>query len=89
MFPSQQLLDKSHSTRLGCCGRGFDDIKEHPFFRNINWAHLEAGILTPPFKPNVNKSKCVITWLDNQLVEMQGIVGPSLRVCIHSAVAQA
>lgn len=47
-----QLLDKVHATRLGCCGGGFEDIKAHPFFRSINWTHLEGGAIEPPFRPN-------------------------------------
>lgn len=47
-----QLLEKTHSARLGCSDRGFEAVKAHPFFRNINWTHLETGIMEPPFKPN-------------------------------------
>ena len=49
-----QLLDKTHSNRLGTSGRGFEDVKAHPFFRSINWNHLEQGVLEPPFTPNVS-----------------------------------
>ena len=48
-----QLLDKDCSTRLGCGDCGFEDVKAHPFFQTINWAHLLAGHMDPPFKPNV------------------------------------
>ena len=51
-----QLLEKTHSARLGCSDRGFEAVKAHPFFRNINWTHLETGIMEPPFKPNVSVS---------------------------------
>ena len=47
-------MDKVSATRLGCCGRGFDDIKDHPFFRSINWTHLEAGVVEPPYKLDVS-----------------------------------
>jgi len=49
-----QLLDKSHSNRLGTTGRGFEDVKAHNFFKSINWNHLEKGIVEPPFRPNVS-----------------------------------
>ena len=52
-----QLLEKLHTNRLGSTGRGFEDVKAHPFFRTVNWNHLEKGILEPPFKPNVRKEK--------------------------------
>jgi len=30
-----------------------EDIKAHPWFRDLNWAKLEACEVTPPFKPDV------------------------------------
>ena len=42
-------------TRLGSGPRGVKDIKEHPYFANINWDLLEQKHVEPPFKP-VNKS---------------------------------
>uniref|UniRef100_A0A1X7VEF9 G protein-coupled receptor kinase n=1 Tax=Amphimedon queenslandica TaxID=400682 RepID=A0A1X7VEF9_AMPQE len=47
-----QFLDKVHATRLGCCGEMFEDVKAHPFFQTIDFAHLEAGLIPPPFIPN-------------------------------------
>ena len=49
-----QLLEKAHSNRLGSSGPGCEDIRVHPFFKTVNWNHLEKGILEPPFKPNVS-----------------------------------
>lgn len=37
-------------------GAGSDDaqpIKDHPFFKKIDWEKLEARELTPPFKPKI------------------------------------
>ena len=53
---SPQLLDKSSSSRLGCGPNKFADVTSHPFFKNINWTHLLAGRVTPPFKPSVRPS---------------------------------
>lgn len=47
-----QLLDRNTSSRLGRSGHGFEDLKSHPFFSTINWKHLDAGVLEPPFVPN-------------------------------------
>jgi G protein-coupled receptor kinase len=47
-----QLLDKDSSTRLGCGPGGFSTVQAHPFFQYINWSHLLAGQVGPPFKPN-------------------------------------
>lgn len=35
--------------RLGCGARGAQDIKDHPYFEDFDWAALEAGTLRPPF----------------------------------------
>ncbi len=49
-----QLLERNSSNRLGRSGRGFQDVKSHPFFQQINWKHLDAGVCEPPFTPNVS-----------------------------------
>ncbi|XP_077583782.1 rhodopsin kinase GRK1 [Stigmatopora nigra] len=41
-------VDKRMGFRNGCC----DDIRAHPFFNNINWRKLNAGIVPPPFIPD-------------------------------------
>lgn len=43
-----QLLDRDIKKRLGCVA-GAEDIKIHPFFKEINWALLRNT--TPPFVP--------------------------------------
>lgn len=49
-----QLLTKNPKNRLGCRGRGAAEVKEHPFFRSINFRRLEANMLEPPFCPDVS-----------------------------------
>ena len=46
------LLAKRPEQRLGCGERGVTEIKEHPFFAQIDWGLLESGYLDPPFVPN-------------------------------------
>jgi serine/threonine protein kinase len=46
------LLDKKPEKRLGVGGKGIQDIKDHPFFEEIDWGLLEAGYLEPPFIPS-------------------------------------
>lgn len=52
----QQLLTKAVKSRLGCRnGRyGAREAKLHPFFNSINWKRLEAGLIEPPFVPDVS-----------------------------------
>lgn len=49
-----QLLTKDPKQRLGCQEEGATEVKRHPFFRNMNFKRLEAGMLDPPFVPDVS-----------------------------------
>lgn len=51
-----QLLTKDAKQRLGCQEGGAAEVKRHPFFRNMNFKRLEAGMLDPPFVPDVSSS---------------------------------
>ncbi|XP_046851462.1 G protein-coupled receptor kinase 5-like isoform X2 [Xenia sp. Carnegie-2017] len=53
-----QLLSKDPKTRLGCREGGWDELRRHQFFKNINWAQLEAGLITPPFVPDPRAVYC-------------------------------
>ncbi|KAF8399369.1 hypothetical protein HHK36_015234 [Tetracentron sinense] len=52
------LLQKEPSRRLGNGPSGGDEIKNHKWFRSINWKKLETRELQPKFKPDVNGSDC-------------------------------
>ncbi|KAM8977154.1 protein kinase C delta type-like [Pelodytes ibericus] len=45
----KKLLRKDPDHRLGVKG----NIREHPFFQDINWVELEDGKLEPPFTPKI------------------------------------
>ncbi|KAF7212269.1 rhodopsin kinase GRK1 [Nothobranchius furzeri] len=46
------LLFKEVDRRLGFKDGSCDELRAHPFFREINWRKLNAGILNPPFVPD-------------------------------------
>lgn len=50
-----KLLDKDPSRRLGNL-RGIEEIKEHPWCKDIDWKSYAAKAVIPPFKPNLQHS---------------------------------
>lgn len=55
-----QLLTKNPKHRLGCQSSAGRDVQSHHFFQKINFRMLEAGLVEPPFKPDV--STCLPAW---------------------------
>ena len=48
-----QFLVKNPAKRLGCMEKGEEEIKNHLFFKMINWLKVEAREIQPPFKPKI------------------------------------
>ncbi|KAI8323778.1 kinase-like protein, partial [Martensiomyces pterosporus] len=66
------FLSKDPDARLGCGSKGFERIKQHPFFSNINWNLLEARQIEPPFVPNCDQSNFDISHdLEEMLLEQE------------------
>ncbi|PSN42702.1 hypothetical protein C0J52_23397 [Blattella germanica] len=48
-----KMLDKDPRTRLGGGREDAEELKRHPFFRNINWSDLKNKKIAAPFKPTI------------------------------------
>ncbi|KAM4797275.1 rhodopsin kinase GRK1 [Rhinophrynus dorsalis] len=48
----EALLEKDPQKRIGFRNGNCDELRVFPFFKEINWRKLEAGILAPPFTPD-------------------------------------
>ncbi|TFK51637.1 kinase-like protein [Heliocybe sulcata] len=52
------LLERDPAKRLGCKpnGEGFEELRRHPWFKNIDWGTLESKQQTSPFIPDSKKA---------------------------------
>lgn len=50
------MLNRNPKNRLGA-QRDTAELKEHPFFKSIDWEALGKKQVTPPFKPNVESDE--------------------------------
>jgi len=46
-----KLLNRDRTSRLGSSERGAEEVKEHPYFANIDWVRLGRKELDPVWKP--------------------------------------
>nr|XP_043633673.1 serine/threonine-protein kinase AtPK2/AtPK19-like [Erigeron canadensis] len=53
------LLQKDSSRRLGCGLDGSNEIKNHSWFKSINWKKLECREIRPSFVPQVAGKQCI------------------------------
>ena len=51
---SLALLNRDATQRLGCGANGPAEIKEHPFFKPIDWEKLMAQEMAVPFEPDLD-----------------------------------
>lgn len=63
-----RLLEKNPAQRLG--SQGASQIKQHPFFVNVNWDHLLARAVKAPFVPKITNAEDT-TYIDSEFTTMQ------------------
>jgi p70 ribosomal S6 kinase len=71
----KRLLKRHVETRLGSGPADADDIKEHAFFRYMNWDSVYRRELEPPFKPNI-QSDDDASLFDTKFTEMPAVDSP-------------
>ena len=60
------MLTKDPTKRLGA--KGIDEIKNHEFFRGIEWDRLERKTIKPPFMPRI-KSNLDFKHISNEFLD--------------------
>ncbi|XP_042476669.1 serine/threonine-protein kinase AtPK2/AtPK19-like [Macadamia integrifolia] len=67
------LLQKEESRRLGSRPGGSEEIKQHKWFKPINWKKLEERKIQPSFRPEVAGKHCIANfeekWTNMQLLD--------------------
>ena len=44
----KRLLERNPNKRLGGCGRDAEEIKEHPYFKDVDWNKVFEKKIKPP-----------------------------------------
>ncbi|SHO77227.1 Similar to S.cerevisiae protein PKC1 (Protein serine/threonine kinase) [Malassezia sympodialis ATCC 42132] len=71
----QRLLTRDPTRRLGAGPNDAEEVKAHPFFRDINWDDLLRKRVPPPFLPTL-KNASDTTWFDTEFTNEKPMLTP-------------
>ncbi|XP_066520701.1 serine/threonine-protein kinase N2 isoform X2 [Hoplias malabaricus] len=71
----RRLLRRNPERRLGAGERDAEEVKKHPFFRNVDWGALLAKKTQPPFVPTI-KGREDVSNFDDEFTSEAPILTP-------------
>uniref|UniRef100_A0A8C2JUR7 protein kinase C n=1 Tax=Cyprinus carpio TaxID=7962 RepID=A0A8C2JUR7_CYPCA len=71
----RRLLRRNPERRLGAGERDAEEVKKHPFFRDMDWAALLAKKIRPPFMPTI-KGREDVSNFDDEFTSEAPILTP-------------
>mmetsp|Transcript_19945 Transcript_19945/g.24642 ORF Transcript_19945/g.24642 Transcript_19945/m.24642 type:complete len:168 (+) Transcript_19945:156-659(+) len=78
--PAYDLLEKllrfDPEFRIGCRDLGVLEIKQHPFFSDIDWDLIERKGLEAPFKPDIKHGAADISNFEAEFTNMPLVPSP-------------
>jgi len=80
-----RLLVRDPTKRLGSGPRDAIELKEHPFFADMDWEELNKGTLNTPWVPTVSGSLDT-SQFDQEFTSMNPIVSPDVREAYFGSI---
>lgn len=66
----EKLLRFDPEKRIGCRDPGVIEIKQHPFFKDIDWDLIERKGMVAPFVPEIKEGKLDVSNIEKVYTEM-------------------